>query len=260
MSQNEEATNGALVPQPSLSAKRAIVLLIVFIVLQYVFGFLFAIPIGIYFAAATDLGHMDPSAIDAYLAPFELPVTILSLFLSALIIFRMTRRSLPGPIGAGALASLGWKPVSGSSILLACVIGVLISAGYLFILVPAVPPADDQTWGPLATAANTGGWQRLFWAVLVLLLAPPIEEYVFRGVLYTGLCNAFGTYISAVAVTFLFVIAHVTEVMHYWPAWIGISLLAVVMIILRIRTKSLVPAIAAHFSYNLVLVAMVYLA
>ena len=257
---HSEDENKPLEQTHSLSARRAVVLLIVFIALQYVFGFLLAIPIGFYVAAATDLGHMDPSAIDAYMAPFELPVAILSLFFSALIIFRMTRRSLPGPIGGGALASLGWKSVSGSSILLACVIGILISAGYLFILVPAVPPADEQTWGPLATAAIAGGWQRFFWAVLVLLLAPPIEEYVFRGILYTGLCNAFGTYISAVVVTFLFVIAHVTEVMHYWPAWIGISLLAVVMIILRIRTKSLVPAIAAHFSYNLVLVVMAYLA
>ena len=242
----------------SLSVKRALVLFAVYLVLPYAFSFLFYVILGIYSSVATDLGHIDPSAVPEFLAPFDLPVGILSLLFTAIIVFRMTRRTLPGSISTGALASLGWRASSISSILLACCIGLAITIGYLFILLPAIPPVEGQTWGPLATAAESGGWQRFCWAVTGLLLAPLIEEFLFRGILFTGLSNAYGTYLSTAIVTILFIALHISEAMHYWPAWIAISTLAVITILLRIRTRSLLPAVAAHFSYNLALVFAVY--
>ena len=254
-----EDTTEKLDQKHSLSAQRAVVLFVIFLVLQFLIGFLLSIPLGIYVIAAVELGHMESSAQPEFIALFDLPIGMLSLLLSALIIFQMTRRTLPGSLDRGAFESLGWRATSSFSVLLACCIGAVIAVGYLFILVPAVPPAaEGQHWGPLAIAANSGGWQRFYWAVLALLFAPLIEEYVFRGILFTGFYNAFGTYLSATVVTFLFVITHMPEALHYWPAWIGIVSLGVVTIMLRIKTRSLLPAIAAHFSYNFVLVTTVY--
>ena len=227
-------------------------------VLPYAFGFLFYVILGIYSRVATDLGYLEASAVPEFLARFDLPVGILSLLFTAIVIFRMTRRTLPGSISTGALVSLGWRASSISSIFLACCIGLAIAAVYLFILVPAIPPVEGQAWGPLATAAESGGWQRFYWAVTGLLLAPLIEEFLFRGILFTGLSNAYGTYISTSIVTMLFIVIHISEAIHYWPIWVAISTLAVITILLRIRTRSLLPAIAAHFSYNFALVIAVY--
>ncbi len=193
-----------------------------------------------------------------FAAQFDMPVAIVSLMISALIIFQMTRRSLPGPIGEGAFVSLGWRASPGSYVLLAGGIGALIAVGYVFILTPAVPPVEGQSWGPMAMAADAGGWQRFFWAVLALLVAPPVEEFVFRGILFSGLSGAIGTIFSAIIVSFLFVILHVLEAIHYWPIWVAIISLAILTIILRIKIKSLLPCLAAHFTYNLVLVIIVY--
>ena len=242
----------------SLSAKRALTLFAVYIVLPYAFGFLFYMILGIYSRIATDLGHIEPSAVAEFLAPFDLPVVILSLLFTAVIVFRMTRRSLPGSISTGALASLGWRASSISSILLACCTGLAITIGYLFILLPAIPPVEGQAWGPLAIAAGADGWQRFYWAATGLLLAPLIEEFLFQAILFTGLSNAYGTYFSTAIVTTIFIALHISEAIHYWPAWVAISMLAVITILLRIRTRSLLPAVAAHFSYNLALVVEVY--
>ncbi len=108
-------------------------------------------------------------------------------------------------------------------------------------------------------AAGAGGWQRLGWAVLALFVAPPVEEFLFRGVLWSGLVRSMGSGKAGVVVTLLFVASHVTEARGYWPAWIAISVLAVAALAVRVRSGSLLPPVVLHTSYNAVLVAAVYL-
>jgi len=120
-------------------------------------------------------------------------------------------------------------------------------------------PTAGQSYGPLATAAQLGGWQRLLWAIIALLLAPPIEEFIFRGVLFSGVSNSIGVFFSAVITTLIFIVIHIPEAQYYWPTLIGIGALSIATIFFRIKTKSFIPAIAVHFSYNLVIVVTVYL-
>lgn len=242
---------------PALSAKRASLLFIIFIALQFVIALLISLPIGIYIGA-TASEHTDSSTALALLSQLELPIASISLLLSALTVFWMTRNNLPGSLASGALASLGWKSTSHSSLLIASLIGAVIATGFLSLLVPAFPPAEGQPWGAMTAAAQSNDWQRYYWVVLVLFIAPPIEEFIFRGMLFTGLSNAFSTLIAAAIVTGLFVMVHVFEAMHYWPAWVGIFLLAVATMIMRIKFQSLLPALATHFSYNLVIVLFVF--
>lgn len=242
--------------EPVLTAKRASVLFLVFIALQFIIALLISFPIGIYIGMTNTAGT-DQAAALARFSQFELLLGGISLLLAALVVFWMTRNTLPGSLNNGALASLGWRTAPNNSIVLACVIGVVIAAGLVFILIPAFPPAEGQSWGAMTTAAHSDSWQRYYWVVLVLLIAPPIEEFIFRGMLFTGLNNAFGTYLSAAVVTCLFVMVHVFEAMHYWPAWVGIFLLAVATMTLRIKYQSLVPALATHLSYNLIIVISV---
>lgn len=50
---------------------------------------------------------------------------------------------------------------------------------------------------------------------------------------------------------------HVTEFTAYWPAAFAITALGASALALRIRASALGPAIAAHFAYNLVMVAAI---
>lgn len=115
-----------------------------------------------------------------------------------------------------------------------------------------------KTWGPLATITLHEGWPRHGWALLALLLAPLVEEFVFRGVLYSGLAQTWGVAGAGLFVTLVFVAQHLPEVGGYWPALLSIIALGTAAVLLRIRTQSLFPAMLLHASYNLVVVVMVY--
>lgn len=130
-------------------------------------------------------------------------------------------------------------------------VGGLVAFSYLLLFSLAFPfsPAGREI-GPLAKMATTPGITRVLWLLLMILLAPPIEELLFRGVLLGGFRRSFGPVGGGIAVTALFIILHVTEAVHYWPALIGISSLAGATLWIRLRTGAVGPAIAAHFSYN----------
>ena len=86
-----------------------------------------------------------------------------------------------------------------------------------------------------------------------LLLAPPIEELLFRGVLYGGYRRSLGAPAAAALTTSIFVILHVSEIVYYPPAALGIASLALVALWFRLRSAAIGPAIAVHFGYNLVI-------
>ena len=156
------------------------------------------------------------------------------------------------------MASVGWRKAVPFETAMAALTGCGLSLFYIFVLVRISPATVGQHMGPLATSAVTGGWPRHLWAILALFLAPPTEEFVFRGVLLEGLSNSIGVKAAAVIVTVAFVFVHVTETLAYWPAWAALSLVAGAALFFRLKTGSLAPAIGVHFAYNLGLVVVSY--
>jgi membrane protease YdiL (CAAX protease family) len=91
-----------------------------------------------------------------------------------------------------------------------------------------------------------------------VLVAPPAEELVFRGVLYAGLARSWRPAIAGVVTTTIFVALHLTEVGGYWPGWLAIGAMGALALRVRLREGSLWPAIALHATYNAGLVLLVY--
>jgi len=178
--------------------------------------------------------------------------------LSGLVALRMVRRALAAPGGEGARAAVAWARASARACVGAALLGLALVTA--FLVVGAALPVRPHELGALARAAQLGGWPRALWAVLAVAVAPPSEELVFRGALYGGLARAWGTAAAAVVSTAVFVALHATEVGGYWPAWIAISTLGALALRLRVKTGSLLPAIALHAAYNLGLVLMAYAA
>ena len=82
---------------------------------------------------------------------------------------------------------------------------------------------------------------------------------MFRGILFTGFCQSWSLGSAGALVLLLFVAAHFSEITGYGPAVVGVVLAGTGTLVARIATRSLVPAIALHASYNLCLVAATYL-
>ena len=231
-----------------VGALRAIVIVVVFFIAQFAVGIGLGAVVGVYLSVTH--GITDPTSMSAAMTPFIMPIGIAGVIVAGLITFRMTRRTLRGPLGQGALAPIGWRPSPATSIFTAALTGCVLSFVYLVFIVPFHPPAEGQQFGLLAASADAGGWSRFLWAVLALIVAPPIEEFLFRGVLFSGLSNAIGTYAAALVVSIAFVAMHAKEALVYWPVCVALCMLAGTTLLFRIKTKSLLPAVAVHVGYN----------
>jgi membrane protease YdiL (CAAX protease family) len=135
--------------------------------------------------------------------------------------------------------------------------GIGLGLGFL-ALIKVVAFQPTQAPSLVAQAAVTPGSTQWAWIISALLLAPPIEEVLFRGVLFGGLAKTWSLPAAAFVSGSVFWLMHAPEWLRYWPAAVAIALLTIALTVLRIRSRSVGPCIAAHFGYNLVLALAVF--
>jgi membrane protease YdiL (CAAX protease family) len=89
-------------------------------------------------------------------------------------------------------------------------------------------------------------------AALAVFTAPFVEEFVYRGVLYSALQRTIGVKAAVIFVLGLFTLIHVPQ---YWPN-IGVisavALLSIVLTIVRANTGRLLPCVVIHMTFNAV--------
>ncbi|MEP7069012.1 MAG: CPBP family intramembrane glutamic endopeptidase [Usitatibacter sp.] len=158
---------------------------------------------------------------------------------------RMYRREAPG----ASLAAFGGTPTTWRLALLAAAGGMLLGAFYLYVVTVIFPiPRGAGTQGVMAAR----GWTQVAWVVLAVGIAPPVEEFVFRGVLWTGFSRSLSPLRAGIVVTLLFVAMHLTQVAGYTPALFAIGAMGIAALVVRIVSGSVVPAILLHLGYNAV--------
>lgn len=145
---------------------------------------------------------------------------------------------LPAALRALGFRAVGWRPV---------VLGVVVTT----ILSFAVSQLGIQPQGVRRVTDQVQDPAVLVPTLLVLaILAPLVEELVFRGLLYGWLAGRWGHLVAFVASSLAFAAA------HYEPAHIVLVVpLGLWFGWLRWRTNSLVPGIVAHVINNGVAVA-----
>jgi membrane protease YdiL (CAAX protease family) len=239
-------------PKPRLGAKRALFILFMFIAGQAVAGLMGGIILG----ASQGLGRPGTKLV---IDPLSLLIIGgAGVVVGGAVVLYLVRLTFPGVPMSQALASVGWRKAPPKAVLGGVAAGLGLSLFYLFVISTIFPAGEASHMGPLAEAASHPGLPRHIWALIALGLAPPTEEFVFRGVLFTGLSRSWGVVWAGIAVTALFAAGHLTEVVYYWPALISIALAGVVALIARLRSGSLAPAVAVHFTYNLGIVLALY--
>ncbi|MGC8475909.1 MAG: CPBP family intramembrane glutamic endopeptidase [Acetobacteraceae bacterium] len=86
---------------------------------------------------------------------------------------------------------------------------------------------------------------------LVVLAAPLVEEFLFRGALIAAFAPRLGARWAAVLSTVLFVAVHAPEKLQYPPGFLDVTVMAAGAAWLRLRYRSIRPAVALHVLYNL---------
>jgi membrane protease YdiL (CAAX protease family) len=142
------------------------------------------------------------------------------------------------PLGRQALPALGLRPAGWRPIVLGTVVALIISVAVtqLGVEPEGMKQAMEIAREPAMFAASL---------LVMAVLAPLVEEAVFRGLLYGWVAGRWGTLAAWLVSSILFAAAHV-ELAHVilvfplglWFGW------------LRRRTDSLWPSVVAHMINN----------
>ncbi len=192
--------------------------------------------------AALELAVTDRTAIFLQVLSI-LPTHILTLALLWAVVTRFGKRPFLASFGwgwsrsRGLLEGLGFAGLG---------VALFITAVTLAWLLGADKPTQ------LEQLINSSIGARYAIAALAVLTAPFVEEFVYRGVLYSALQRTIGVNAAVFFVLGLFTLIHVPQ---YWPN-IGVisavALLSIVLTIVRAYTGRLLPCIVIHMSFNAV--------
>jgi len=172
-----------------------------------------------------------------------LPAHILTLVMVWALVTRLGKRPF--------LSSLGWRSVNrhgyweGAAFVITGVVLFLVAAPLTKFL------GGDKTT-QLEQLINSSLASRYTIAFLAVFTAPFVEEFVYRGVVYSALQRAIGTNAAVIFVLGLFTLIHVPQ---YWPnlgVISAVALLSIVLTIVRAYSGRLLPCVVIHMSFNAV--------
>ena len=197
----------------------------------------------------------DSRSLEEKIIP-ALPGGLLSALLLGVISVWLAVRWLRNRRGVDLRPIAAWRRPSVPDVTLYLTVGLLLGLVYILFAVWIAPPDESTSFGVVSTAASESLAVRIAWAIGGLAVAPFIEEFLFRGVLFGTVARTRGIGLALVVATVPFVVLHLPETGSYWPALLGITTMAVVANLARLRTGTLASAVATHFGYNLMLVVV----
>jgi membrane protease YdiL (CAAX protease family) len=92
-----------------------------------------------------------------------------------------------------------------------------------------------------------------------ILVAPLMEELVFRGFLYPALARWTGSFISVVVTASAFTVLHGAQLGYSWAPLLLIFVVGLVLTITRVVTRSVATCVIVHMTYNFALLFQTYI-
>ncbi len=131
--------------------------------------------------------------------------------------------------------------------------GIVLALGVV-VFPPLLPHTQDYPLQRLFSSPQTAYAVGAF----AILVAPFMEEMIFRGVLFRFFEQRVGLRFAVAATAVLFAGLHVSE---YWGAWnhvLLIFLVGIVFSLARGLTGSITPGFVLHLAYNTTLMLMLF--
>jgi len=102
----------------------------------------------------------------------------------------------------------------------------------------------------LASFRNTIGFERYFFLLPLLILAPICEEIIYRGFLYKAFRGSYPVAASMILIVGWICYTHWSQYSVSWIAALDLSTLTIVQCYLREKSASLWDCILCHFAFN----------
>ena len=197
-------------------------------------------------AAHRPLGVLDlPPPPAAFIAGTAIAAYALAALWAWYYVLRRARPLLAegGPEGIGwARAGAGAYPAA-----VAVALGCVGAAALVFRIIPVPPHPPGQSAFDALLAPGPMLVPAMF---LVVLGAPLAEEFIFRGAAFAAFAARWGAGWAVAVTTALFVAVHAPEKLAYPPGFLDVSLMALGACWLRLRYRSIRPAVVLHVLYN----------
>jgi membrane protease YdiL (CAAX protease family) len=189
----------------------------------------------------------DPEQFAAMMQTLTPPAALAGFFAGGVAFIVLSRYLVGEKLKETSPTSAAWVMGSWKSIGKGVAVGALLAATYILLVM--VTGQQPTSFGPVAKMSAAAGLSRSVWITLALV-APFIEEPLFRGVLFAGYSKWIGPIWAAILTTLIFVLLHITETIGFWPAMIAMAVFALAALWLRLRSAAIGPAVGAHFGFN----------
>jgi membrane protease YdiL (CAAX protease family) len=232
-----------------------------YFILQLGLGGLLAVAIGYWLALDTGLegGLTDVRAIThtALASPdTRVIVAVVTIAAAAAVMLGFVRRTWPAQWSRADLPGFGFgRPRDGGDYVAAVALGIgMVFVGGVMTQLLAHGHPVQQDVSVMAGKVSPG--MRLLLAVLVVCVAPIVEEVVFRGVLLSGLASRMRVGWAIVVSAVIFGCVHLPDFKFAWYPVPALILMGMLVAWLRVRTGSLWPSITLHATNNFVAAIM----
>ncbi|HET9818632.1 MAG TPA: type II CAAX endopeptidase family protein [Rhodanobacteraceae bacterium] len=232
-----------------------------YFILQLGLGSLFAVAIGFWLASNTGLeaGLPDIRAIThtALANPdTRVIVAVVTIAAAAAVMLAFVRHTWPMQWSRADLPGFGFgRPREGGDYVAAVALGIgMVFLGGVMTQLLAHGNPVQQDVSVMAGKVSPG--MRLLLAVIVVCVAPVVEEVVFRGVLLSGLASRMRVGWAIVVSAVIFGCVHLPDFKFAWYPVPALILLGLLLAWLRVRTHSLWPSITLHATNNFVAAIM----
>lgn len=223
---------------------------VVFTLIGFVAGVVAALPL---YAA------FDPSASGAVDGPGLLISAVADVVMGSVLILWL-RSAHPG-----WQRVVGWPARDG----IGAEVGVGIGYGLLLEVVSFVTGlvvaialeaiTDRPVEAPVQVDPDLGGWGIVMLVALACVVAPIVEEFVFRGLLFRSLADRHGFWIGALGSAIPFGLTHVAvgSSVDLWALRITLMVVGVFLAWVHWRRRNLLANIVAHATFNSIGVAII---
>lgn len=235
-----------------------------YFLLQFGLGILFGVAAGfvLMVKAAFDAGlhHRAPpnarAVMQAVMANPDVRVifVVATIAAAAVVMTLLIRQFWRAQWSGAELPGFGFTPPAKKS---AYLTAVLLGAIVLFLggpLTHLLAGHHEVNQDVSVLAGNVSIGMRLLLAVLVVCVAPFVEELVFRGVLLSGLASRMPIGWAMLASAIVFGCVHLPDFKFAWYPVPALIILGLASAWLRVRTRSLWPSITLHATNNFIAV------
>jgi membrane protease YdiL (CAAX protease family) len=179
-----------------------------------------------------------------------MPVSVLMAMIAGGAAMWITTSKFKIPVTDTSPTGAAWVLGSSEAAVKGVGVGMLISLASQIMLHFLGRHVHHRDIDELTRMAFNPGMPRIIYIIAAVFLAPPLEEMLFRGLLFGGFCRSVGFDRAAIGVTAIFVLLHVSQMIVQPLAVLSITAAAIAALWLRLRHQAIGAAIAVHFGFN----------